>query len=411
MELENLEMENIELENKENSERYVRKDIEGGFIYNKSEINYYRQVQKLEVANNLMLGDYNQNGVYTLNAELLDQLVNLTKVYQYSFGSNMFCQSLTEVENYGKIDFAIKIVKDQPTKGSTTAILELLEPIDKANGYYTNTNTVQISTYSAQETNTFVVDVLKKFNVISKKDTGLIAKRKDNIDLIIQRKKYEEMRKNLLEEKVEEVYKANFNKKLKLLSKSPVGKKIIDEFNLQSYKINGWFVKEGMKGYFKTVDELLQSIIDKNKAEVLQDVKLMASLNKLESDCAKMLNDTIIFVDKTLGNPEFYGANVVLLANNKNQLENQTNNQNSKTVVKEKSVYEKHVIEKVKPESQVKEEHTVKPERSKPEQKTTKPQVKTEQKSNQKQALSRFIQLDNAEEEALDKIKAEEASL
>ena len=324
----------MELENKETNERYIRKDIEGGYIYNKSEINYFRQVQRIDVANNLMLGDYNQNGAYTLNSDLIDQLVGLTKVYQYSFGTNMFCQSLEDVDKYGKIDFAIKIVKDSPKVGQTTAILELLEPIDKANGYYTNTNTAQISSYTAPETNTFVVDVLKVFNVISKKDTGLVAKKRDEIDLIVARKQFEEMRKNLLEGKLEEIYKDNFNKKLKLLSKSPVGKKILDEFNAQSYKINGWFVKEGMKGYHKTMDELLQSIIEKNKAEILTDVKLMASLNKTESDFSKLLFDTLQDVDKIIVNSALYGENIVMLTNNQKQLDQQNINQNSKEEVK-----------------------------------------------------------------------------
>lgn len=345
MDLQNNEAQNVELQNAESqnaelleqqeqeteSERYVRRDIEGGYIYNKSEISYYRQVQKLEVANNLMLGDYNQNGVYTLNEDLIKQLIGMTKVYQYSFGSNMFCQSLNDLEGFGKVDFAIKIVKDTPKLGSTTAVLELLEPIDKANGYYTNTNTVQIDIYTAQDSNNFVVDVLKKFNVVSKKDAGLIAKKhEENIDLIILRKRYEEMRKNMLSDKVEEIYKNNFNKKLKLLAKSPAGKKILEEFNKQSYKINGWFVKDGMKGYYKTMDELLQSIIDKNKSEVLQDVKLVASLNKLESECSKLLQGTINNVNKTVANPELYGKDVVAAANNQQQFDNQLKNENSK---------------------------------------------------------------------------------
>lgn len=339
MELENKELlndaQNVNIDNvveDNNAERYIRKDSDGGFIYNKSEINYYKEVQKLEIANNLMLGDYNQNGVYTINQELIQQLIQTTKVYQYSFGNNMFCQSLTDIENFGKIDFAIKIVKDQPEVGTTTAILQLLEPIDKANGYYTNTNIAQLDVYSAKDTNTFVVDVLKKYNVVSKKDAGLIAKKhEDSIDLIILRKKFEDMRKNLLDDRVEEIYKNNFNKKLKLLSKSPVGKKILDEFNKQSYKINGWFVKEGMKGYYKTMDELLQSIIDKNKASVLQDVKLAAALNKLDNECSKLLNSTIKTVDKAMVNPEMYGQNVTLLADNQKQIEIQKSNQQSRS--------------------------------------------------------------------------------
>lgn len=398
----------MELENKETNERYIRKDIEGGYIYNKSEINYFRQVQRIDVANNLMLGDYNQNGAYTLNSDLIDQLVGLTKVYQYSFGTNMFCQSLDDMDKYGKIDFAIKIVKDTPKKGETTAILELLEPIDKANGYYTNTNTAQISVYTAPETSSFVVDVLKAFNVISKKDTGLVAKKREDYDLIILRKQYEEMRKNLLEEKVEEIYKTNFNKKLKLLAKSPVGKKILDEFNKQSYKINGWFVKEGMKGYHKTMDELLQSIIEKNKSEVLQDVKLMASLNKCESDCSKLLFETLQEVDKVIANSEIYGSNVVMMANNQKQLEQQNTNQNSKEEIKVKPQQQNEQVKNSKQSEQVKKSQTetnieVKQPQNNQKVTTKKGQVVSNQKPKKQEDLKTLSEYITSHDEYLQK--------
>lgn len=316
-----------------NNERYARKDIEGGYLYNKSEINYFRQVQNIEIATNLMLGDYNQNGNYTIDASVIEQLVGITKVYQYSFGSTMFCQSLIDIDGFGKIDFAIKILKDAPTAGYTTAILELLESIDKANGYYTNTNTVQIKKYTAKETSSFVIDVLKEFNVISKKDSGLVLNKKDEkYDLILLRKKYEQMRKNLLESKVEEIYKTSFNKKMRLLSKSAEGRRLVDEFNKATYKLNGWFVKEDMKGYYKVVDEILQSLIESHKPVLSKDVDLIAGLNRAQNDCAKQLQKTIQIVDNTMVNRKLYGENASLLIDNQAQQEIQKKNQNAAKV-------------------------------------------------------------------------------
>ena len=336
-----------------NNERYARKDIEGGYLYNASEINYFRQVQNIEIATNLMLGDYNQNGTYTIDANVIDQLVGITKVYQYSFGSTMFCQSLTDIDGFGKIDFAIKILKDAPTAGYTTAILELLESIDKANGYYTNTNAVQIKKYTAKETNSFVIDVLKEFNVISKKDSGLVlAKKDEKYDLILLRKKYEQMRKNLLEAKVEEIFKASFNKKMRLLSKSEAGRKLVDEFNKATYKLNGWFVKEDMKGYYKVVDEILQSLIESHKAELSKDVALIAALNKAQNECAKQIEKTIQLVDNTMVNRKLYGENASLLIDNQTQQEIQKKNQSVAKVEVAKKQDQQTNLENKKEEKQ-----------------------------------------------------------
>lgn len=356
----------MELENVENSERYIRKDVQGGYIYNKSEISYYRQSQKIDVINNLMLGDYNQKGAYVLNEDLIEQLVKLTKVYQYSFGSTMFCESLSEVEEFGKIDFAIKIKTDSPSKGKATAILEILESIDKANGYYTNTNIAQISTFTALDSPSFVVDALKHFNVISKKESGLINKehKEENVDLIVSRKRYEDLRKNLLSAKIEDVYKTMFNKKMKLLQKSAVGKKVLDKFAKDSYDLNGWFVKEGMNGYYKAMDELLQSCIEHFKEEIIQDVKTNASLNKLESECAKMISNTMMLGENTMLNSQTLNANTELATMAKAEHAKQKLNESATMAEKTAKPAEKTVekpVEKAAAPTEKKEEVKVEP--------------------------------------------------
>ena len=402
----------MKLENNEINERYVRKDVEGGYLYNKSEISYFKEVQKLDVANNLMLGDYNVNGVYTLNAELIEQLVNMTKVYQYSFGTNMFCQSCSDFGQFGKIDFAIKIVKDTPKRGHTSAILQLLEPVDKANGYYTNTNIAQIKIYSAPESSSFVVDALKKFNVVSKKDAGLIKKKPDeNYELIIQRKNYELMRKNLLVDSTEDIYKNSFNRKLKLLSKSPVGKKIIDEFNKKSYNLNGWFVKEGTKGYYKAMNEILQSVIECNKEELMGDVKLTAALNKEQNDCSKLLRSMIDAVDLKIVDSQQMKNNVELLNINKLQKEMQEKNQNSTINVTEserkvKDIPEKVEIKNLQPKFTKLSDGKINKTKTRPDEKKLNALVNTtEEKGKRKDKLEelenekRIGKIENLEEE------------
>lgn len=272
-------------------ERYIRADVQGGYLYNKSEIDYFKQSQAIDVMNNLMLGDFNEKGNYVLNKAMVVQLVKMTKIYQYSFGSTTFCQSMSDVGGYGKIDFAVKM-RNNSQNGTITATLQLLETIDRANGYYQNTNTAPIAIYTAPESNTYIVDMLKFFNIVSKKEEGLLKKERDDeedIALIIARKKFEEQQKTLHLTNIDELNKQLYEKRLKLLAKSVIGKKILEEFGKESYKINGWFVKEGMPGYYRYLNQVLDGLIELHSAEVLQDVALKAALNKANESFSQSL--------------------------------------------------------------------------------------------------------------------------
>lgn len=272
-------------------ERYIRADVQGGYLYNKSEIDYFKQSQAIDVMNNLMLGDFNEKGNYVLNKAMVVQLVKMTKIYQYSFGSTTFCQSMSDVGGYGKIDFAVKM-RNNSQNGTITATLQLLETIDRANGYYQNTNTAPIAIYTAPESNTYIVDMLKFFNIVSKKEEGLLKKERDDeedIALIIARKKFEEQQKTLHLPNIDELNKQLYEKRLKLLAKSVIGKKILEEFGKESYKINGWFVKEGMPGYYRHLNQVLDGLIELHSAEVLQDVALKAALNKANESFSQSL--------------------------------------------------------------------------------------------------------------------------
>lgn len=253
--------------------KYARQDVQGGYLYGKNEIDYFSQTQEIDVISNLMLGDFNKKGAYVIDKGIIEQLVKMPKIYQYSFGSTTFCQSAFEVDKYGKIDFAIKMRNNTQNK-TITSTLQLLETIDRANGYYQNTNSAVIAVYTAPESNLYVVEMLKYFNVSSKLDSGLAFKeRKDkDTDLIVARKQYEEMLKNGMMDKVEECNKSLFERRLKLLEKYAVGKLILSAFYKESDKINGWFVKEGMPGYFRSLNQILDGIIEAHSAQVLQDV-------------------------------------------------------------------------------------------------------------------------------------------
>lgn len=302
----------MSVENNEN-ERYARADVQGGYLYNKSEIDYFKQTQAIDVMYNLMLGDFNKKGAYVINKGIIEQLVKVKKIYQYSFGSTTFCQSAQDVGGYGKIDFAIKMRNNTQNK-TITATLQLLETIDRANGYYQNTNTASIEVYTAPESNHYVVDMLKYFNVVSKKEDGFLRKEKEeeNVDLIIARKKYEELLKNNILDKLDGLNKSLFEKRIKLLQRSEVGKKILAKFNTETYKINGWFLKEGMPGYYRYLNQVLDGLLEVHSAEVLQDVALTAGLRKATEVFALEANKLSEVTGKMIlsnSNPELNAQN------------------------------------------------------------------------------------------------------
>ena len=292
----------MSVENNEN-ERYARADVQGGYLYNRSEIDYFKQTQAIDVMNNLMLGDFNKKGAYVIEKGIIDELVKVKKIYQYSFGSTTFCQSVQDIGGYGKIDFAIKMRNNTQNK-TVTATLQLLETIDRANGYYQNTNTASIAVYTAQESNHYIVDMLKYFNVVSKKEDGLLRtdRKEEDVDLIVARRKYETLLKNNVLGKLDDLNKGLFQKRLKILQKSAVGKKILEQFNSETYKINGWFVKEGMPGYYRYLNQMLDGLMELHSVEAMKDAALMVGWRKFNADFANEANRMMSLGDKMMAN-------------------------------------------------------------------------------------------------------------
>ena len=361
---------------KDNEERYVRADTQGGYLYNKIEIDYFRQSQMLDVIDNLMLGDFNKKGSYIMDKGIVEQLVKIRKIYQYSFGSTTFCQSAQNVGGFGNIDFAIKM-KSNKQEGIVSANLQVLETIDRANGYYQNTNSATIATYTAKDSPSFVVDMLKHFNVISKKEEGLLATeaKEEDVGLIVARKKYEKILKDGMLGKTEDKYKALFQKRLKLLSKSGVGKKILQEFEKETYKVNGWFLKEGMPGYYRYLNQILDGLVEMHSEEVFGDVALKAAWNKENEHFANAMNTMVNH------NIEVAVKGTDASMRNENQLANEARKDNveHKTAVAQP----KEVTQPAPKPQEVKPKEVVKPqevhaEQKAPEEKKIAPTVKAE---------------------------------
>ena len=109
-------MAEVQLEKKEitaDKPKYIRKDTKGGFLFNESEIRYYNQIEQIDVYDNLLLGDWNnKSGEYKLEEGIRKELLKMPKYYTSAFGDNMFCESYDSIDQFGKLEFSVKIQID-----------------------------------------------------------------------------------------------------------------------------------------------------------------------------------------------------------------------------------------------------------------------------------------------------------
>lgn len=294
---------------KTNEIKYRRVDSENGYLTNEGEIRYYKQVQENDVLNNNLLGDFNELGNYVIKKSVIEELISVTKIMQYSYDKITFCTSLNKIKNYGNLEFAIKIVLNDPEKDQATAFLELLEPVNKVNGFYQNTNAVLIATYVDVADKTFLGKVCVAFNMKNKDDVKGGKKYQESIDDIIARKDYLEALKRISNSSMNKVEKEFYQKRISILMKSESGKEIIKILDLEIARLNNLFLNKRSASYYKVMNELLDRIIEsKGKKILYNDKDLMDKLQSAQETYLQDMNNirrkTLVIYENTMPTAE-----------------------------------------------------------------------------------------------------------
>jgi hypothetical protein len=246
--------------------QYKRPDIEGGVLTDAQEIAYYRHIQSSDVRNNLLLGDFNQNGHYIVKKEIVSELIELTKVMQHSYGKTLFCTSLKEIGEHGTLEFAVKIERLEGKKA--VASLELLEGINKIGGYYQNINTVLLATYTDSYDLNFLSKVYKAFHVISKEDDYKGRKKLETEQMkeIIARKDYLLSLQKISQLSLSDTEKQFYEERIAALSKSgEYGKSILLRLQLQANKISKLFLNPNDPNYYQKMNQLLDKVLEEKE--------------------------------------------------------------------------------------------------------------------------------------------------
>lgn len=277
-------------------EKYRRPDIEGGYIYDKSDIEYYRATQRNDIIDNGLLGDYNMVGAYVVNKAIVEELLKLKKVYTDSFGKSVFCESLKLFDGQ-PIKFRLNINSGIPTHTKVTASLELMEDIKRVNGFYKNTNIVLIASKVYEDKKDVDKKIFKDFNIsqLNRDESG--AKVENNFDVrnIL-------LRKNLLNEIKETTMPINaqlekklFEKRMKVLLNSKNCTAIIEEFNRQIFHSQDKFLNKRDKNYYRYINQVLDGVLQTHGFE-LTDKEVWNKLKEIGLEYSKVLNKNLDLV-------------------------------------------------------------------------------------------------------------------
>lgn len=278
-------MEEIVLE--DNTLKYRRPDIEGGYIYDKDEIDYYRATQRNDVLDNLLLGDFNMVGAYVINNALVEELIKLNKVYVDAYAKTMFCDSVRTFGNE-QLHFCLNIIKDSPSKGKVTASLELLESIDRANGYYKNTNSALINSCIFEDKSNVNKKIFEYYHIIDSKDVGDEKREKDyEVPNIIRRRKELVRLKELCSATSCRLDKELFQKRISLLMHNPNAKDLLEEFNKQVFYIKDTILDKKNPLYYRHLNQILDGILQQFGNDLKDEKELLKNLTMVQVDYAQ----------------------------------------------------------------------------------------------------------------------------
>lgn len=270
--------------------KYLRKDIDGGIISEKEEIDRYKYEQYVDVVDNLLLGNYNEFGEYVIEDRIKEELIACRKVIEDNFENLLFVKSESAVNVFSNLHFVVRVL-DSKKDGYKTAILELLEPIYKAKGFIENTQATIIKKLILKFDANFKDEVYKAFNIIIL-DSGIT--KSENTDEgfkeIIDRK----VQLLYVKEKVEEneVHEKAYIENIEELSKTQEGKKVIEAYK-QDENIAIKYLKLKPKD-FKSKNQLLMKNIESILPKVPQ--KINNNMTNVFNKVSKRISQVMVTI-------------------------------------------------------------------------------------------------------------------
>lgn len=236
--------------------------MDNSFIKKPTQDNFI--TEKVDIYKNNLLGEYDDNGNYSIAPQIVQELIDLTKVKKNSYDNSIFC--FGNLLGYGEIAFELSFEKNRDSENRATASLYVLEGVDKVNGYLQNTIKTKLADFISNVSD-FIEQSYAKFHVINEgdEDEGREKKTLDELELddsyILAKRAYMLLLDKLSSEKMLDAYGKYFTARLTNLTKldNEFSNAVLDSFNQKYELIEDIFLKE--KNY-KALNELLDSCIE-----------------------------------------------------------------------------------------------------------------------------------------------------
>lgn len=248
--------------------QYFVKDSENQVVTDSAQIEYLKFINMRHVVLGCMIGDFNDEGLYVIDPEIVKELISMPKYYVDTVDNIEICHSLIKLDK--QLSFLV-------TMEGNRAVLSLAEKINLQANYKLNSGV-----YS--NVNEYILDVVetsgmvdknvlyKRWNISPYTGTALDVFDMDEETLanyfhIVNRFKYLLKANTLLlasESKMEAIEAQYANSTMGVLAHYPNLKKAVEDALAENVKGKPEFVCADKPYYFKTINEILDKAIENN---------------------------------------------------------------------------------------------------------------------------------------------------
>lgn len=150
--------------------KYKRADTFEGYLTDEVEIDAFKVSQNYDIIFNNMLGNYDEDGEYIIENDVLEALINCHKHITRAYADTLYLLSYQKFGDKGHIEFTLSFVKNN--EGKQIAVLKVLEPVNKVGGYLINTHSIVVGTYTDVNDEMYMTKVKKAFHIYDSEEDG-----------------------------------------------------------------------------------------------------------------------------------------------------------------------------------------------------------------------------------------------
>ena len=238
---------------------YEREDSESGFATKMSEKALLKASRKYDVIANNLLGNYDEEGHYSIPVEILNELASLKKIVgvKNEFGTELKAPYKDGIT----FNFLLKMGKEDQTTHEVESTLYVMEVVNKVNGYIQNILTTPVATYTYKYDEHYKEYCYRALHIVSHLDDPDDGALNGDAVNINKRLEYLSAVKEASKDQYLVLEESFFNARIQILNELPQGALVLSEFNKRKAMLEKYFINNPRNKY-RALNELLTSIIE-----------------------------------------------------------------------------------------------------------------------------------------------------